>query len=138
MTLKEWLADDAKDLSDAEAAAAANRADIAVQGRASVPALGQYLMESGLWTSLMQGVDSPKQAVAQACSLLLDAATAPPDSIALDSPGLSGALDAAQSEGIITQAQRAALDALGVSYTSLAARHGWGQVTEGDVQRARR
>ena len=136
MTLKEWLA--GKSLSDAEAAAKAMVKDIKIVGRVSVPLLGQYLMESGLWNDLMAGVDSPKTAVARACSLLLDAATAPPDSIDLASVGLSTALDAVESEGIITATHRSDMVGLGVSYVSLSDQNGWGRVREGDIQRARR
>lgn len=125
-------------MSDAEVAASLNAADIPKRVRVSVPQLAQHLMESGLWPAIITATGEQDTATADAAGLLVDAATAPPDEIDVDSVGLSSALASLVSGGVITQPQRDAIDALAETTTSRAAELGLGTVKPGHVEEVRR
>ncbi len=124
-------------MTDAEAAEDLTAKRIARRDRVAVPTLAQHLLENGLWTDVINATESQDAAVAEAAGLLVDACTAPPSAVDLDSVGLSGALDALVSGSIITESERAAVDALADSTVSRAQELGLGQVRTGDITRAR-
>lgn len=126
-------------MTDEQAAASLLAVDIPVRQRVSIARLQATAMEQSVYLALRTAIatpTTPPQLMAL-CQTVLDLVQARFEDVDLDNPRSKTIWAALQQYGVITAAQSAAIDALADGVVSRASQLGLGDVTAGEVGRAR-
>ena len=126
-------------MTDERAAASLLAVDIPVRQRVTIARLQATAMEQGLFVALHTAIltpTTPPQLVA-VCKTVLDLVQARFDDVDLDNPRSQVIWTTLQQYGVMNAAQTAAINALADATVSRASQLGLGDVTAGEVGRAR-